>query len=182
MRLSEWLMDVGLLKELRGGWCGGGGVRHVVVDGVLEGDVGEMGVQGVLGGLVGEGACRAFGRVSGFGRLVHVPKRVVWESDGSRLLSNYVERYGSLWRRVVMRVGLGDGGVWEMWRGRVGEMELEYEVEVRSGRMLMWGVEPEVWVGTRGVGCRWMEVQYYGLEVPEWGPGCQCELRMERPA
>jgi hypothetical protein len=130
---------------------------------------------------------------SAYGRLIHVPKQaVVTVSPKPRpIISNNIERYGTLWRRLKLIVFLDDwdpddGGFLELFHVEPRkEPILKYHIPPKQNRMVLFETHPHTYVGASPVlddiSYRYLSLSFYTHETPEWCGHGSVETRMERP-
>ena len=128
-----------------------------------------------------------------YGRLIHVPKQAVVTVNPVQrpVISNGLERYGTLWKRLKMVVFLDDwdpddGGFLEMFHVEPGkDPVLKYHVPPAQNRMVLFEIHPHTFVGASpfhdDVSYRTLSLNFYTHETPEWCGAGSVETRMERP-
>ena len=128
-----------------------------------------------------------------YGRLIHVPKDPVLtvQAVGQPLITNGLERYGTLWKRMRLVVFLDDwdpddGGFLELFHVEPNaDPVLRYHVPPKRGRMVFFETHPFVYVGASPVATgkryRALSLSFYTHETPEWYMAGGVETRMERP-
>lgn len=171
--------------------------RHCAMDDFLEDDAfQDFQPPAIIQEITSRATVQLFERIlndASYGKLIHVPKEaiVTVKQRKPSTISNQIERYGTLWRRLKLIVFLDDfdpddGGFLELFHVEPGKHPvLRYHVPPKLNRMVLFEVHPAVYSGFSPLkperSYRLLEVNFYTHEVPEWYMAGSVESRMERP-
>ena len=165
--------------------------RHLSMDGVLVDEV-IKDLQAPY--LVKELSDKKFRKrlevMTGTVGLIHVPRQVIRDVKPSPkpMMTNGVDRHGTLWKRYVLTLFLDDGdGALEFWHYPKGKSpKLCYHVPPRGNRMVLWETHPETFLTvTPSAGTdtyRIFVINYYTHNMPDWRGHSMCETVTERPS